>query len=74
MAAQPHGNIQQLLVISNGHGEDRVAMRILQVLRQDIPKLSVDALPIVGIGQSYGEQTIPRLVKGKALVSGGFGT
>ncbi|KAI9131150.1 hypothetical protein ON05_026135 [Acaryochloris sp. CCMEE 5410] len=72
MAAQPHGNIQQLLVISNGHGEDRVAMRILQVLRQDIPKLSVDALPIVGIGQSYGEQTIPRLVKGKALVSGGF--
>lgn len=71
MAAQQHSNIQ-LLVISNGHGEDLVAMRILQVLRQDKPKLSVDALPIVGIGQSYGEQNIPCLVKGKAFVSGGF--
>lgn len=71
MAVQQYFNIQ-LLVISNGHGEDQVAMRILQVLRQDIPKLNADALPIVGIGLSYRKQNIPCLVKGKAFLSGGF--
>lgn len=71
MPVQQHSNVQ-MLVISNGHGEDQVAMRILKTLLQDIPKLNIVILPIVGIGLSYGELKISGLAQGKNFVSGGF--
>lgn len=62
----------RLLVLSNGHGEDQVAVRILQALISAMPRLHVAVLPIVGMGLAYQEQNVSFLVKGKDFVSGGF--
>ncbi|MGR3277681.1 lipid-A-disaccharide synthase-related protein [Acaryochloris marina NIES-2412] len=62
----------QLLVISNGHGEDQVAVRILQALIQAQPKLQIAVLPMVGQGLAYQTQHVSYLVKGKDFLSGGF--
>lgn len=62
----------QLLVISNGHGEDQVAVRILQALIQAQPKLQIAVLPMVGQGLAYQTQHVSYLVKGKVFLSGGF--
>ena len=63
----------RLLVLSNGHGEDLIARRILEPLQQLEPSLAIAVLPLVGQGGSYhqleGLQSIgPRLT----LPSGGF--
>ena len=63
---------QKLLVISNGHGEDEVAVRILKQLQSVSPALSLIALPLVGVGQAYQCQGIPLLEAGQNLPSGGF--
>jgi uncharacterized protein (TIGR03492 family) len=62
----------KLLCLSNGHGEDAIALRILQQLRQqpDCPELS--ALPLVGEGQAYIRQGIPVIGQVQAMPSGGF--
>lgn len=65
-------NSQKLLVISNGHGEDEVAVRILEPLQQISPVLSLMALPIVGVGQAYQGHGISLLEAGQNLPSGGF--
>jgi uncharacterized protein (TIGR03492 family) len=62
----------RLLVLSNGHGEDTIALRILQALQQkaDCPELS--ALPIVGEGRAYTQNQIALIGSVKTLPSGGF--
>lgn len=62
----------QLLVISNGHGEDQVAARILRALIQAKLPLQVAVLPMVGEGLAYPEQNVSYLMKGKNFLSGGF--
>lgn len=59
-------------MISNGHGEDEIAVRILKPLQQIDPVLRTTALPIVGVGQAYQCQGIPLLESGQNLPSGGF--
>ena len=63
----------RLLVLSNGHGEDLIARRILEQLRQQAPSTQISVLPLVGEGHSLqqlpGVSAIgPRL----QLPSGGF--
>ncbi|MCP9835027.1 MULTISPECIES: lipid-A-disaccharide synthase-related protein [unclassified Cyanobium] len=66
----------RLLVLSNGHGEDLIALRLIEALRHQVPGLQVQVLPLVGLGQAYacaeaaGElrRVGPRL----PLPSGGF--
>lgn len=72
MQPSPSKNAQ-LLAISNGHGEDQVAVHILQALLQVTPRLDIVALPMVGLGLSYSSQNIPCLVQGTLFPSGGFG-
>jgi hypothetical protein len=43
----------RLLVLSNGHGEDLIALRLIEALRHQAPDLEVQVLPLVGIGQAY---------------------
>ncbi|MBE9070879.1 hypothetical protein IQ260_30030, partial [Leptolyngbya cf. ectocarpi LEGE 11479] len=43
----------RLLCISNGHGEDLIAVKILQALQGMVPHLQMAALPIVGEGGQY---------------------
>ena len=60
----------KVLCISNGHGEDQVAVRILEHLRHY--PLTLSALPIVGLGEAYEKLGIPVLGPTKVLPSGGF--
>ncbi len=63
----------RLLCLSNGHGEDAIAVQILTQLQQlkDAPQIA--ALPIVGTGQAYQKLgNVPIISVVKAMPSGGF--
>jgi uncharacterized protein (TIGR03492 family) len=65
-----------LLVLSNGHGEDLIAERVLRALKQEHPGLVVAVLPLVGEGHAYrqaeAEGWLERVGPRQALPSGGF--
>lgn len=62
----------RLLCLSNGHGEDQIALRILQALQQQPHAPEVAALPLVGEGQAYTRHGIPLIGTAKTMPSGGF--
>lgn len=62
----------RLLCLSNGHGEDAIALRILLELQQLSPTLEMAALPIAGEGQAYLRHGIPLVGPAKQMPSGGF--
>lgn len=62
----------KLLCLSNGHGEDTIALRILQELQQRSAHLELAALPIVGEGRVYTAHGIPLVGPTQPMPSGGF--
>lgn len=67
----------KLLCLSNGHGEDGIACRILRELRSLANHKAsgiedIVALPLVGEGHAYREAGIPIIGQVKAMPSGGF--
>ena len=62
----------QLLCLSNGHGEDVIAVRILQELQQHPAAPELAALPLVGEGRAYSQLGIPIIGPVQAMPSGGF--
>jgi uncharacterized protein (TIGR03492 family) len=71
----------RLLVLSNGHGEDRVALQLIEALRrssaeQGVPPLQVVVLPLVGQGQAFvtseARGLLQRQGPRQTLPSGGF--
>jgi len=62
----------QLLCISNGHGEDGIAVRILQALQHQPQAPAIVSLPLVGEGNAYAQAGIPRIAPTKTMPSGGF--
>ena len=66
----------RLLVLSNGHGEDLIAQRVLHALRQRRPDLIVRVLPLVGLGEAFAADEaaghLQRLGPQLQLPSGGF--
>jgi uncharacterized protein (TIGR03492 family) len=62
----------KLLCLSNGHGEDAIAIRILEQLQQLAPDLELAALPIVGEGRAYSQIKVPIIGSVKTMPSGGF--
>ncbi len=62
----------KLLVISNGHGEDIIAVRIIEQLNLTFNNLEITALPIVGEGYAYKKSNIPIAGKVQTMPSGGF--
>jgi len=62
----------RLLCLSNGHGEDGIALRVVQELRQDTSVTELVALPLVGEGHAYRRAGIPLAGTVKAMPSGGF--
>jgi uncharacterized protein (TIGR03492 family) len=68
----------KLLCLSNGHGEDRIAVNIALKLRElqpqanHLPPLQLLGLPIVGVGKAYTHAKIPLLMPGQIMPSGGF--
>ena len=69
---QPLTSTRRLLCLSNGHGEDVIAVRILQELQQLSHAIEIAALPIVGEGRAYTELGIPLIGSVKTMPSGGF--
>lgn len=64
--------IIRLLCLSNGHGEDSVAVSILQELQQHSTQLQLAALPLVGEGRAYTQIGIPLIGPVQNMPSGGF--
>lgn len=62
----------QLLCLSNGHGEDVIAVRILQELQRHPAAPEIAALPLVGEGLAYSQLGIPIIGSVKKMPSGGF--
>jgi uncharacterized protein (TIGR03492 family) len=62
----------KLLCISNGHGEDAIAVQILQAFAQLPTQPDRFALPLVGEGNAYRRAGIPIIGEVKTLPSGGF--
>ncbi|ACB49688.1 unknown [Crocosphaera subtropica ATCC 51142] len=62
----------EILVISNGHGEDVIALSIIDALKK-FPNVSkIVALPLVGTGYAYEKANIPIIGTVKTMPSGGF--
>lgn len=62
----------KLLVISNGHGEDIIAVKIIKQLQKIDPSLKISALPMVGKGFAYTQAQIEIVTEVQAMPSGGF--
>ncbi|MBP0026862.1 lipid-A-disaccharide synthase-related protein [Roseofilum sp. Guam] len=62
----------RVLCLSNGHGEDAIATRILRQLRATPNPPELSALSLVGEGQAYRHMDIPLIGPVKAMPSGGF--
>ena len=62
----------KLLVLSNGHGEDQIAVRIVKQLQNVTNQLELTALPIVGRGYAYRQLEIPLAGRVQQMPSGGF--
>jgi uncharacterized protein (TIGR03492 family) len=62
----------RLLCLSNGHGEDIIALRILQELQQLPNAPTIEVLPIVGEGHIYTKAGFSLIGQVKTLPSGGF--
>jgi uncharacterized protein (TIGR03492 family) len=63
----------KLLALSNGHGEDEVAVRVLRQLQYLRPDLHLQAMPIVGEGKAYQKAGIELFGPTQAVLpSGGF--
>ncbi len=62
----------KLLCLSNGHGEDAIAIAILRQLQQQPNPPEIAALPIVGEGQAYRAENIPIVGPVRQMPSGGF--
>jgi uncharacterized protein (TIGR03492 family) len=63
----------KLLCISNGHGEDAIALPVLQELRKlPQPPAEIIALPIVGVGKAYSNNNFSIAGKVQTMPSGGF--
>ena len=66
----------RLLVLSNGHGEDLIALRVLEALHRRRPGLEIAVLPQVGEGSAFAaaerDGWLHRVGPRRALPSGGF--
>ncbi|MFM8260523.1 MAG: lipid-A-disaccharide synthase-related protein [Vulcanococcus sp.] len=66
----------RLLVLSNGHGEDLIALRVLQALHRLQPTLEIAVLPLVGEGAAFAAAersgVLHRIGPRQPLPSGGF--
>ena len=66
----------RLLVLTNGHGEDRIALQLIEALRRKQPDQQVAVLPLVGEGHAFSAAEASGLLERQGprqtLPSGGF--
>ena len=70
-------NTETLLFLSNGHGEDLIALQILKSLHHLRPAIGIEVLPLVGEGNVFNsavaEGWLKKVGPSIRLPSGGFG-
>ncbi len=71
-SSTPDSLQMKLLCISNGHGEDAIALPVLQELRKLAPSTEIVTLPIVGVGKAYSNHNLAIAGHVQTLPSGGF--
>ncbi|MBF2057986.1 MAG: hypothetical protein IGQ45_12410 [Cyanobacterium sp. T60_A2020_053] len=64
--------MNKLMVISNGHGEDTIAVKIIKELQLIEPSRVIVALPMVGKGFAFTQAQILLSAPHRAMPSGGF--
>jgi uncharacterized protein (TIGR03492 family) len=62
----------RVLCLSNGHGEDQIALRILEALRECPNAPTIDVLPLVGDGAAYRKAQFTVIGPTQTMPSGGF--
>ncbi|MEM8777654.1 MAG: lipid-A-disaccharide synthase-related protein [Cyanobacteria bacterium P01_G01_bin.49] len=62
----------EILILSNGHGEDAIALPIIEALQTLPNPPKITALPLVGEGYVYQKLKIPIIGTVKKMPSGGF--
>jgi uncharacterized protein (TIGR03492 family) len=62
----------RVLCLSNGHGEDQIALRILEELRQLPHAPTIAVLPLVGDGGAYRKAEFDLIGPTQTMPSGGF--
>ena len=62
-----------LLIVSNGHGEDAIGARLGAAFRERRPELALAAFPLVGPGEAYRQAGIALAFRSRPMPSGGFG-
>ena len=61
-----------ILIISNGHGEDTIAMNLIHAIQKTTPHTAIMACPLVGKGTAYSNNQIKTILKNPTFPSGGF--
>ncbi len=64
--------MRKILFISNGYGEDYVAVNVAKEMKKLAPDLEIYGMPIVGEGSLYTRNHIPLMGPHKKLPSEGF--
>lgn len=62
----------KLLIVSNGHGEDFIAARLAEALRERLPALQMQAFPLVGLGGQLERAGVTLVGPRRRLPSDGF--
>ena len=60
------------LLLSNGHGEDVIAVRLARALARERPDLDIRAFPTVGMGSAFTDAPVTLLDPRQTLPSGGL--
>jgi len=67
---------QNLLFLSNGHGEDTISCRVIGALHEINPQISIEVLPMVGEGRVFDkfikDGWLSKIGTPRLLPSGGF--
>lgn len=72
-AGEGAGQTKKLLCLSNGHGEDEVAVSVLKEIKcMGRSKVVVEAIPLVGVGHAYKRSGISTIGPSRNMPSGGF--
>ena len=63
--------MKKILFITNGHGEDIVAARIIKELK--LKNTDIDVMPVIGAGDAFRDLGVKLIGPKKILPGGGFG-
>ncbi len=63
---------RQLLIITNGYGEDMMGAMIAEAVKARTPTVNVRAFPLVGPGTAFDRADVPKVHASAPLPSGGY--